>query len=518
MLLKNKKLKSLNVFNFNLRLKSSSNFNSKTFYSLNFFFNHSFSTLVKPQLGGQPLPSTHPFKLNSNEITIGITKDEYIERRKKLLNKLPLNSLVLLSAAPVPIMTFDIPYFFRQNTDFSYFSGFLEANAFMMLEKYSEKESKYTLFVPPRSPERELWDGARLGADRAISFLGADEAFEISANYSPKVQTVTGDLGKIINDIILNAYNKSNSIFIDDYFLNLPIVQQFNSEKKLYSIKSHCQQLRLIKSEAEQKLMRKAGQIGGSAFCEVMSSLKYGPPSNASSFRPPNTLFESDIQAKLEYECKIRGASSLSFPPVVANGSRALTLHYITNDMTLNHGDLVLVDGGCEYAGYNSDITRTFPVSGKFSTSQRKLYDAVLRIQLACIEAIKPGTTLQYLNQLSFKLAAEELVRLGIVNVNIQSLLNNWQIVRKFYPHSIGHWLGMDVHDTDSISGSEILTPGMCITCEPGLYIPDSPEITEEFRGMGIRIEDDILITSTGNEVLTSSVPKHADEIESLMN
>jgi len=271
-------------------------------------------------------------------------------------------------------------------------------------------------------------------------------------------------------------------------------LQGMLSKQKILNVNTILASMRLIKSEAEIELMRKAGDVAAFSMVETMKATK------------PN-MSEHELGAKMEYECKKMGAQRLSYPAVVAGGQNALTLHYITNDMILKDGDLVLMDAGAEYHGYSSDITRCWPVNGKFTEGQLELYNLVLHVNKECIKLCQRGNSLLSIHRSACSLFDEGLSKLGIHGLS-----------HDYFPHSIGHWLGMDVHDVGEISSSTTLESGMIITIEPGLYIPNKSDIPTKYRGIGIRVEDDVVVREGEPEVLTKNVPKDPQVIERIIN
>ncbi|KAJ3028109.1 hypothetical protein HK097_006029, partial [Rhizophlyctis rosea] len=267
---------------------------------------------------------------------------------------------------------------------------------------------------------------------------------------------------------------------------------------KVVSLRYHLDELRLFKSEAEVDVMKRAGEITGKAFVEMMRATKAG-------------VTEHQIEASGEFSMKMQGARGMAYVPVVAGGKNAGVIHYVRNDMKLRDGDLVLVDAGAEYGHYVADVTRTWPVSGKFTPAQRKLYSAVLKAQKHCISLIKPSTTtLDTLHNESHSILKQELST--IFNRPVRD-----GEMQKLYPHHLGHWVGMDVHDTEGVMRGRRLEKGMCITVEPAVYVPDEERYPEEFRNIGIRIEDDVLVGDTGPVVLSESVPKEVEDVERVM-
>lgn len=457
---------------------------------------------------GQPTPYSHPHLFESkDELTPGITHTEYSSRRLNLLTSLFQNRIgknyerhvVILTANENKMMSNDIPYPFHQDVDFMYLTGLNESDAIAVFEISRMDTPNFLLFVKPKDPKRELWDGAVVGEQSAVEYFNADEAFPLSSFHSilkerygcgsycfwtKKVKGLNTNNEKLISDVL----HSSNF-----------------SKKSLEDVRHSLQMLRLIKSNAESNIMRKSASIGAKAFVEVMKNCSVG-------------VSEALLHSVLEFECKVQGANCLSFPPVVAGGNRANTLHYIKNDQILRSGDLVLMDGGCEYNHYPCDITRTWPVNGKFSKPQKHLYEIVLRVQKACLEKCSKEISINHLHHIMLMLLGEELQDIGF----IQKRITDVELQReasKFCPHHLGHYLGMDTHDTPLLNRGLSLQTGMTFTLEPGLYVSkDAVNVPEQYRGIGIRIEDDILMTNDGPFVLTHEAPKDVDAIENLIS
>eukprot|EP01125_Pyxidicula_operculata_P016013 TRINITY_DN5471_c0_g1_i2.p1 TRINITY_DN5471_c0_g1~~TRINITY_DN5471_c0_g1_i2.p1 ORF type:complete len:467 (-),score=44.30 TRINITY_DN5471_c0_g1_i2:27-1427(-) len=444
---------------------------------------------------GQPHPSTHPHLLNPNEITVGITRNEYLDRRKKLVSMVPDNSTILMVSAKHCYMAHDIPYRYRPDTDFYYLTGFQEPNSAFLIEKTNDNKYSTTLFVPPRDKHSELWHGPRTGASRAPECFAVDNAYPID------------ELGRVLKGTV-SKVTASNffykSVQTEDSIINSlePL-----SKKPIYAINQHIEQMRLIKSPAEIEMMKKAGKLSAEAFKTVIKKTK--------SFK-----VEGDLEAAMEYYSRINGgALRLAYPPVVANGVSNNTLHYINNDDILRNGDMILMDAGAEYHHFNADITRTWPYNGRFSEPQKIVYNALLDVQLKCIEKCNTSkygeVSIEEIHAYCVELIKEAILRIGLVKSSSEARKK----LTQFFPHSIGHWLGMDLHDIPTVSTSTPLKPGMILTIEPGIYIShEDTTVPEEFRGIGIRIEDDILVTDSEPFVLTKDVPKEVDELEELIN
>ncbi|XP_066452291.1 xaa-Pro aminopeptidase 3 isoform X2 [Eleutherodactylus coqui] len=456
---------------------------------------------------GQPSPFTHAHLLQQGEVTPGLTQTEYALRRHKLMSNIQKESHILgletdhaavfLSSA-VMYMSNDIPFPFHQNNDFLYLCGFLEPDSILLLQStpgHAMPSHTATLFVPRRHPDRELWDGPRSGPDGAIALTGVDKAYPIE-DFKHVLPGLLDETVTLWYDHIRPSHHSLHSNFIQPL---LESNQKFKNRIK--SMQLLMQQLRLIKTQAEIKLMKKAGHISSHAFIETMHWSK-----------PP--VDEALIYAKFDFECRTRGAEILAYPPVVAGGNRANTLHYVNNNQIVKPGEMVLLDGGCEASCYVSDITRTWPVNGKFTAAQEELYESVLEVQKSCLNLCIPGTSLENLYSHMLAQLGNKLQDLGIVKKRCSSS-QHFKAARRYCPHHVGHYLGMDVHDTPDVTRSLPLQPGMVITIEPGLYIPeDDTEVLEKYRGIGIRIEDDVVITEQSPLILSAECPKEVYEIQ----
>lgn len=460
---------------------------------------------------GQPTPYTHPHLLKEGEILPGMHKSEFLQRRRNLMREIASTRageankkhLVIVPGAPVRYMSNDVPYRFHQSTDLLYMTGFQEPDAVLLLESTGGlPDHKSILYVRPRDPHRELWDGPRAGPDGATAFTGVTEAYNIDTLGSHLEQKYSKN-GYSVWYCTEEYVHPDHDDTIVNSLTNSP-------ESHIHSVHTYTQlmhKLRSVKSPAELNLMRTAGQIASSAFRETMRLT-----------RPD--MMEYQLESIFEHHCKMNGAQILSFPPVVAGGSRANCLHYIANNRELRAGDLVLFDAGCEYHGYVSDITRTWPIGGQFTAAQKELYESVLRVKQASIKSCRAGETLSHLNRKAANMLCSELQALGLIARN-SSASESTQAINKLFPHHLGHFLGMDTHDTTTVDRDIVLSPGMVITIEPGVYVPkDWPiggtKTAKELLGTGIRIEDDVVITENGCEVLNANCPQTVEEITEL--
>ncbi|EHC15909.1 Xaa-Pro aminopeptidase [Fischerella thermalis] len=432
---------------------------------------------------------------------------EYKQRREALMAKIG-NGTAIFRSAPTAVMHNDVEYNFRQDSDFFYLTGFNEPQAVAILAPH-HPEHRFVLFVQPKDREQEIWSGYRCGVEAAKEIYGADEAYPIAEldeklpQYLEKADRIYYRLGRdrAFNDKILNHWQRlmrtypkrgTGPIAIED---TSPILHS----------------MRLIKSQAELELMRKAADIAVEAHNHAMQ------------FTAPG-LYEYEVQAEIEHIFRKRGAMGPAYPSIVASGVNACVLHYVENNRQMQDKELLLIDAGCAYAYYNSDITRTFPVGGKFTPEQKILYEIVLAAQKQAIAQVQPGNPYNLFHDTAVRVLTEGLVEIGILKGEIDKLIEE-EKYKPFYMHRTGHWLGLDVHDVGVYQhgdNPQILQPGQVVTVEPGLYIvpdtkpaEDQPEIDQRWVGIGIRIEDDVLVTPTGNEVLTAGVPKEVEDLES---
>ncbi|KAK9291790.1 hypothetical protein L1049_019740 [Liquidambar formosana] len=432
---------------------------------------------------GQPTPASHPQLLKEGEITPGITCDEYISRRKRLLELLPEKSLAVIAAAPVKMMTDVVPYPFRQDADYLYITGCQQPGGVAVLGH----ECGLCMFMPEASPHDVIWQGQIAGVDAALDAFKAEKAFPMS-----KLHTILSDMIRGSSKLFHNVKTAIPT------YTDLEAFQKsaYNGKVKDLSIYSH--ELRWTKSPAELKLMRESASIACQALLQTMLHSKIFP-------------YEGMLSAKVEYECKMRGAQRMAFNPVVGGGPNGSVIHYSRNDQKIKDGNLVLMDVGCELHGYLSDLTRTWPPCGGFSSAQEELYNLILETNKECVKLCRPGTSIRKIHNYSVEMLQRGLKEIGILK-DVRSSYH------QLNPTSIGHYLGMDVHDCSMVSIDRPLMPGVVITIEPGVYIPPLFDGPERYQGIGIRIEDEVLITETGYEVLTGSMPKEVKHIESLLN
>ena len=435
---------------------------------------------------------------------MGISKTEYARRRKHCMALMEANSIAIIPSARERIRSRDTEYPFRQDSDFYYLTGFDEPDAVLVLLP-GRRHGQFVLFCRDRDPAMELWLGRRLGPEGVCAKLGADDAFPI------------GDIDDILPGLIEGRervyYSMGRSAEFDRQIMGW--VNNIRAREatgavppgEFTDLDHMLHELRLYKSAAEIRLMKRAAQVSARAHRRAMQACRPG-------------LFEYQLEAELQHEFAMGGARYPAYSSIVGGGANACVMHYVENDAKLRDGDLVLIDAGCELENYASDVTRTFPVGGRFSKEQRQLYDIVLDAQVAAFAEIKPGNHWNQPHDASVRVITEGLVKLGLLKGRVATLIKKGAY-RDFYMHRVGHWLGLDVHDVgDYRVGDQwrLLEPGMVMTVEPGLYVaPDNRKVAKKWRGIGIRIEDDVVVTDTGFEILSEGVPKTADDIEALM-
>ncbi len=434
-----------------------------------------------------------------------MTRSEHNRRRRRLAAAMPAGSIALLPAADELLRNRDVHYPFRQDSDFTYLTGFPEPEAMAILAP-GRKEGALVLFCRPRDPEKELWDGTRVGVEGAVAGYGADQAHPVD------------ELDEVLPKLLENCqrvyYPLGAHPELDQRLMGwIKVVRGkarsgVSAPTELVSLDKLLNELRLLKSKAEIKIMRRAARISADAHLRVMQMCRPG-------------MWEYQLEAEFVQACSSRGGRVQAYPPIVGSGANACVLHYVDNRHRLRDGDLVLIDAGCELEGYASDITRTFPVNGRFSPPQRELYELVLGAQKAAIAKAVPGNRWNDPHKAAVRTLTRGLVELGILKGGKKAVpkLIKEEKYKPYYMHRTGHWLGMDVHDVGDykVEGKwRRLQPGMALTVEPGLYIAaDRTEVPERYRNIGIRIEDDVAITAEGNEVLSARAPKTVEDIES---
>jgi Xaa-Pro aminopeptidase len=436
-----------------------------------------------------------------------MTASEFKRRRQALMRMMEPDSIAILPAAPVSVRNRDVHYPYRPDSDFYYLTGFAEPEAVAVIIP-GRKQAEYVLFCRERDEAKERWDGAIIGQQGAVDIYGADDSFPIGdlddilprmLEQCQRVYYAMGcnaELDRRMSDWVNRVRSKARN------GIHGPI--------EFIALDHYLHELRLFKSRSEIKTMTMAAEISAEAHCRAMRQCRPG-------------MTEYQLEAEILHACAARGGREQAYSPIVGGGVNACVLHYVENREVLREGDLVLIDAGCEYDYYASDITRTFPVSGVFSAAQKELYEVVLEAQQAAIKKIKPGNHWDDPHQAALRALTRGLLELNILKGGSRALskLIREEKYKPYYMHRTGHWLGMDVHDVGDykVDGQwRLLEPGMCMTVEPGLYIaPDAKGVAKPWRGIGIRIEDDVVVSKDGHRVLTAGVPKTVDEIETLM-
>jgi Xaa-Pro aminopeptidase len=433
-----------------------------------------------------------------------VAKDEFARRRRQLTRLIGRDSIAILPAAPVRHRNNDVEYAYRQDSDFHYITGFAEPESVAVLIPGRE-QAEYVMFVRERDPARETWDGRRAGPAGATRDFGADDAFPI------------GDIDEIIPGLLENRTKVFYTMGVYADFdqrvvgwvngLRTQARNGLHIPQEFVALDHVLHDMRLFKSRAEIELLRESARIAAAAHVRAMRFCRPGRQ-------------EYEVMAELVHEFRRYNADT-SYHPIVGGGPNSCILHYRDNNQTLKDGELLLVDAGCEYECYASDITRTFPVNGRFSPEQRAVYEIVLEANEAAIAKVKPGNDWNAPHMAAVHVITQGLVKLGLLEGRVSKLERDGAY-RRFFMHRTGHWLGMDVHDVgDYKVGDEwrVLEPGMVMTIEPGIYIPaGSRGVPKRMHNIGIRIEDDVVVTRTGVEVLTSQAPKSVEAIEAVMS
>ncbi|MBT0727860.1 Xaa-Pro aminopeptidase [Rosenbergiella australiborealis] len=434
-----------------------------------------------------------------------ISQKNYSKRRQALLKQMQPGSAALIFAAPEVTRSRDTEYLFRQHSDFWYFTGFNEPEALLILIKSDDQHNHSILFNRYRDPHAEVWFGRRLGQDAAIEKLGVDRALPWGE--------LDQQLAQILNGLT-TVYHASGEYAFADEKVNHALEtlragsrQNLKAPTTLIDWRPIVHEMRLFKDKEELAILRDAGRISALAHQRAMQQCQPG-------------MYEYQLEGEIHHEFSRHGARFPSYNTIVGGGENACILHYTENESLLKKGQLVLIDAGCELFGYAGDITRTFPVDGKFTPAQRELYDIVLRALTTALALFRPGVSIAEVTEAVIRIKVEGLVELGILTGDVSQLIEE-KAYRPFFMHGLSHWLGLDVHDVGGYGGadrSRLLEPGMVLTVEPGLYIAPDANVPERYRGIGIRIEDDIVITETGHENLTEQVVKDPDAIEQLMH
>jgi len=430
-----------------------------------------------------------------------IKAEEFAKRRRRLMTEAGENALILIGAASQPIRNGDSHYPYRQDSDFLYLTGLNEPEAVLALVP-GRSEGEQILFCRPSDPERERWDGPRLGLDGACERLGMDSAFPIN-DLDDILPNLMEGVARVYHPVGKDAAFDQKIIAWRERLRQLQRNQKGPGE--MVSLEYLLHEQRLVKSRQEIRAMQKAARISAGAIRRAMEACRPG-------------MSEAEISAELLHEYQRHGCPP-AYLPIVAGGTNALILHYIDNHQTLNDGELLLIDAGCEFDGYAADISRTFPINGRFTPAQRRVYEVVLTAQLAAIDEVRPGRPFEAYHDAAVRTLTEGLIELGLLSGSADQLIES-EAYRRFYMHKTGHWLGLDVHDVGDYridEQSRVLEKNMVVTVEPGLYIGNEEDIPPEFRNIGIRIEDDIRVSGDEPDNLTAAVPKSVDEIEALM-
>ena len=432
-----------------------------------------------------------------------VGRDEFAKRRRQLMRIMGRDSIAILPAASPKHRNNDVEYAYRQDSDFHYLTGFGEPQSVAVVVPGREG-GEYLLFVRERDPARETWDGHRAGPEGATRDYGADDAFPI------------GDLDDILPGLMENRARVFYTMGVDRDF-DQRVVGWVNGLRaqarhgrhpphEIVALEHFLHDMRLYKSRPEIALMQESADIAARAHVRAMQFCRPG-------------YWEYEVMAELIHEFR-RANADTSYHPIVGGGANGCILHYHENNARLRDGDLLLIDAGCEFESYASDITRTFPVNGRYSPEQRALYEVVLEANLAAIAKVKPGNHWNEPHDAAVHALTAGLVNIGLLKGRVPALIKA-QAYRDFYMHRTGHWLGLDVHDVGDYKVGDVwrmLEPGMALTIEPGLYVaPGAKGVPKAFQGIGIRIEDDVVVTRDGHKVLTDGVPKSVAEIEALM-
>jgi Xaa-Pro aminopeptidase len=449
-----------------------------------------------------PLPSTDPRPAGGSE-----ADREWLalhaRHRDRFLERLG-EGVAVLPAARVARKSRDTDARFRQHSDFYYLTGFPEPDALALLTPHDE-ERRFTLFVRPRDPEREVWDGRRAGVEGAVAEYGADAAYPLAE--------LDEHLRKLLEPADRIVYALGGDPALDRRIVELMAGFRRSRQRTgrgpiaVEDPDRILEDMRLVKGELEIQCLRRAAALAAEGHRAAMAAARPG-------------MGEWELEVVMESAWRRQGASGPAFPSIVASGPSATTLHYVENDRRAREGELVLIDAGAEWRMYCADITRTFPVDGRFSAAQRAVYEVVLAAEHAAIDAVRPGAPFSAIHQAALGVLVPGMVELGLLDGNPETLIEE-ESYKRFYMHQTSHWLGLDVHDVGLYARDgepTVLRPGMVLTVEPGLYVAvDAENVPDHLRGIGVRIEDDLLVTHDGCEILTRGVPVDPDEIERLV-
>jgi Xaa-Pro aminopeptidase len=430
-------------------------------------------------------------------------KTEFAKRRRQLMRMMGRDAIAILPAASVKQRNNDVEYHYRQDSDFQYLTGFDEPQSVAVLMP-GRPQGEFVMFVRDRDPARETWDGARAGPDGAEADFGADHGFPID------------DIDEILPGLLERCSRVYYTMGMNPDFdqrvfgwvngLRAQAKKGLHTPQEFVALDHLLHEMRLFKSRPELDAMRRAAVIAATAHRRAMQLAAPG-------------RMEYEVMAEILHEFHSNKAD-ISYYPIVGSGPNACVLHYHANDRQMKDGDLLLIDAGCEYDYYASDITRTFPVNGRFSAAQRAVYEVVLAAQHAAMDKTRPGNHWNEPHEAAVRVITQGLVKLGLLKGKVPKLIKD-EAYKKFFMHRTGHWLGMDVHDVGEYKVGEdwrLLEPGMVMTVEPGIYIPPGTKgVAREWQGIGIRIEDDVAVTKGDPNVLTAGVPTDPDEIERLV-
>jgi Xaa-Pro aminopeptidase len=426
----------------------------------------------------------------------------YADRRAELMRRIGPDAALILASPPEHLRNGDATFKFRQDSDILYLTGFEEPGAVIVLRPGHEK-TRFAMFVRPRDPAEETWTGRRAGVEGAVRDFGADAAFT-AAELDDKLAGILAGAQEIHFPF---GREPALDAAVARMLGRLRMAERRGTRApvRLVDARVTLHEMRLIKGPQELAIQRRAAEITAEAHIAAMLAAK-------------DATSEHEIEALVDYTFRKNGGTGPGYSTIVGGGANATILHYVENSAPLVRGELLLIDAGCEVDGYTADVTRTFPIGAPFSPAQRRLYEAVLETQIAAIEAVKPGATLDGIHQEVVERLTRHMVTLGLLAGDVPALIEAGAH-KQFYMHRTSHWLGLDVHDVGFYSeggASRPLVPGMVLTIEPGLYVAEDAKVPPEYRGLGVRIEDDILVTATGYENLTVATPKSVDEIESL--
>jgi Xaa-Pro aminopeptidase len=430
-----------------------------------------------------------------------VNREVYLERRKQLMERIGPRAVAIIGGKKLSVRNSDVEHRFRQPSDLWFLTGFTEPESLAVIAP--GREHPLTLFVRPRDPERETWTGRRAGLEGARDKFGADASFAIDS--------VDKELPRMLDgaDEILYVPGEDAELdrLVTQAFATVRAGERrgMRAPKRIVDLRLALHEIRLIKDADALAKMRRAAAVTREAHVAAMRAARDG-------------VHEYEIEALIDYTFRKAGGFP-GYGTIVGGGVNATILHYVDNDQPLRGGELLLVDAGCEIDGFTADVTRTYPIGSKFSPAQRRCYELVLAVEKACIASVKPGSDIEVIHAQAVELLTRGMVELGLLKGEVPQLIES-NAYRRFYMHRTSHWLGMDVHDVGIYAPDgkpRPLAPGMVLTVEPGLYIAgDAADVPEELRGIGIRVEDDVLVTSDGHEVLTAAVPKEVEDVEAL--